>query len=127
MMLFGRQIAGRLIAMVVGGILLVVLIGFGVTQCQQRRNQAAQARVDAGQAGAASESAKDAIGTVTKAGERETASEELGRTNEREIRAADGADDRVKAGVNAAGLQALCRRDAYRNTERCKIFRKVEK
>lgn len=123
MILFGREIAGRLVAMVAGGLFLLALIGFGLSQCQKRRSEAAQARVERSQAEAASKSAEDAIGTVSEAGKRETASEELTRDNDRDIRVAPGADDRVNAGVNAAGLQALCRRDAYKNTQRCRIFR----
>lgn len=124
MMIRGYEIAGRTIAIIVGVILLVVLIGFGVNQCEKRRSAAAQGRVDNAQAGAASNSAADAINTVSAAGGRETASEDLTRQNDRDIRSAPGASDRVNSGVNAAGLQALCKREAYKNSERCKIFRK---
>jgi hypothetical protein len=124
MLIRGYEIAGRTIAVIVGVILLLVLFGFGMTQCEKRRNAASQARVERSQAEAASNSAADAIGTVSAAGEREAASEGLTRDNERNIRAASGADVRVNSGVNAAGLQALCRREAYKNSERCKIFRK---
>lgn len=127
MTIFGKEIALRLIAMVVGGILLIATVSFGLYQCDKRRSEAAQARVDNAQAGAASNSAADAIGTVASSGEAEARSEDLTRQNNRDIRAAPGAGDRVNAGVNAAGLQAICRRDAYRNTERCKIFMKEPK
>jgi hypothetical protein len=120
MNIFGYQIAGRILAMIVGGLFLLAVIGFGVTQCQKRKNAASQARVDAAQSEAASNSAADAIGTVSSAGARETASEELTRDNDREIRAAEGAADRVKPGVDVAGRKALCRREAYRNDPRCK-------
>jgi hypothetical protein len=124
MMIAGREIATRVVGMIVAAVLLIVAVSFGLYQCDKRRSEAAQSRVDAGQAGAASNSAADAIGTVARSGEREAASEDLTRANDRDIRAAPGAGDRVNAGVNAAGLQALCRREAYRNTERCKIFRR---
>lgn len=124
MTLFGYEITKRIIAYIAGGLILIAVISFGLYQCDKRRSGAAQSRVDAGQAGAASNSAADAIGTVARSGEAEAASESLTRDNERDIRAAPGAGDRVNAGVQGAGLQALCRRDAYRNTERCKIFRK---
>lgn len=120
----GYEIAGRTIALIVGGIVIVVLAILFLSQCEKRRNEHAQARVDNAQSEAATNSAADAINTVSEAGQREAASEELGRTNEREIRAAPGASDRVNAGVNTAGLQALCKRQAYSNSERCKIFRK---
>lgn len=124
MIIGGREIAGRIIAMIVGGLFLLALIGFGVSQCQKRKNAAAQGRVDAAQSEAASNSAADAINAVSEAGKRETASEDLTRSNERDIRAAPGAGDRVNAGVNAAGLKALCQRQVYAKSERCKIFRK---
>lgn len=124
MIIRGREIATRTIAYVVGGIVIVVLALLLLNQCEKRRNEKVQSKVDSAQVDAATNSAADAINTVSEAGQREASSEDLTRTNERDIRAAPGAGDRVNAGVNAAGLQALCRRDAYRNTERCKIFRK---
>lgn len=124
MIIRGYQIAGRTIGLVVGGIVIVALALLLLSQCDKRRNEKAQSKVDAAQSEAATNSAADAINTVSEAGQREASSEDLTRQNERDIRAAPGAGDRVNAGVNAAGLQALCRRDAYRNTQRCKIFRK---
>lgn len=122
MVIFGRQIAGRLIAMIVGGLFLLALIGFGLNQCQKRRSEAAQARVERSQAEAASESAKDAIGTVSEAGKREAASEDLTRTNDKEIRNAEGASERVGSGVDLAGRRSLCRRAAYRDDPKCRMF-----
>jgi hypothetical protein len=122
MMIGGYSIAGRVIAMVVGGLFLLALMGFGLSQCQKRRSEAAQARVERSQAEAASKSAEDAIGTVRRSGESEKASEELTRSNEKEIRNAEGANDPVNTAVRDAGLRSLCRRPAYRNHERCKLF-----
>lgn len=124
MNIFGRIVPLRTL-LVLAAIALLVVAAMVVPGCVSKwRSEHAQSRVDAGQASAAANSAADAIGTVTASGARETASEELTRSNERDIRSAPGAGERVNAGVNAAGLQALCRRDAYRNSERCKIFRK---
>jgi hypothetical protein len=122
MMIGGYSIAGRVIAMVVGGLFLLALMGFGLSQCQKRRSEAAQARVERSQAEAASKSAEDAIGTVRRSGESEKASEELTRSNEKEIRNAEGANDPVNTAVRDAGLRSLCRRPAYRNHERCKLL-----
>lgn len=124
MMIFGREIASRVIGLIVGGIVLFLLVSFALYQCQQRRSERAQSRVDNAQSEAASNSAADAINTVSEAGRRETASEDLTRDNEREIRGAEGAGERVKPGVNTAGLAALCKRQAYKDTERCKMFRR---
>lgn len=122
MIIYGKDIATRTLAMGIGGLLLVLAILFGVSQCDKRRSERAQERVEDAQHGAAIESGQDAVNTVSRSGEAERASEELTRTNEQEIRNAQGADERVGAGVNAAGLRSLCRRPAYRDHERCKLF-----
>lgn len=124
MIIFGREIASRVIGMVAGGLFLLAVISFGLYQCDKRRSERAQARVDAAQSEAATNSAADAIGTVTRRGTEETASESLTRDNERDIRSAEGAGERVNMGAHTAGLAALCKRQAYKDTERCKIFRK---
>lgn len=117
-MIYG--LAYRTIAIIVAAIALVVA-AFSIPSCiQKRRSEAAQSRVDAGQAGAAHDSGKDAIGTVAAAGEREAASEDMTRANDRDIRAAEGAGDRVNPAVQSAGIKALCRRAAYQNDPRCK-------
>jgi len=123
MMIRGYEIGARLIAYIVGGVLIVALLIFGVHYCEKTRSQAAQARVERSQAEATANSAADAINTVTGVGSNQAASEELGRANERDIRAAQGAGDRIGAGVNAAGRAALCKRAAYLNDPKCKGVR----
>lgn len=125
MILFGRTIAPRLLGLIVGALVLILLVGFTVRSCDQRRSKAAQARVDSAQAGAAAESSADAINTVSRSGEAQAESEALSRANERDIRAAEGAGERVGAGVNTAGRRALCKREAFKNDPKCAIF-KVE-
>lgn len=126
MMIHGYEIGAKLIAYIVGGLLLFIAFAAFVHSCDKRRSQAAQNRVERSQAEAASNSAADAINAVTGVGANQAASEELGRTNERDIRAAQGADERVGAGVNAAGRAALCKRAAYRNDPKCAIFRRQQ-
>ena len=110
---------------IIAGLVLVVLVVgiLYVSSCQDRRQQAAESRLQKGQTGALTESAKDAIATQGAAGEREQASEELTRSNEKEIRDAEGADAPVDPAVRDAGLDSLCRRAAYRNSERCRMRR----
>lgn len=79
----------------------------------------AEARLSRNQAEAAAQSGADAVNTVGRAGEREAADDALTRDNERNIRNAEGADARVGEAVNDAGVQALCRRAAYRDSLRC--------
>ena len=83
-------------------------------------NPKAQARLGRNQAEAASQSGADAVNTVGAAGEREAAGDALTRDNDSAIRNAEGADAEVAAPVNDAGLAALCRRAAHRDSPRCK-------
>ena len=118
-----ERLGARAIAGIIFAIFLLAVLTFGVTQCQKRQSQGSQSRVERSQAGAASNSAADAIGTVARSGEAERASEDLSRSNSEEIRNAQGANERVGAGVNAAGLRSLCSRSAYRDDSRCKLFK----
>lgn len=126
MKLFGYDIAAKLIALVVGIIVLILVAGLFVRSCDKRRAAASQARVERSQAEAASNSAADAVNTVAASGEAERASSDLGRSNERDIRAAQGANQRVGTGVDVAGRAALCKRKAYANDPKCAPFRRQQ-
>lgn len=117
--MFGTKILMRVgIALVA----LVLLLGFlQVRSCRQAAQRAAQSKVDRGQAGAARESAADAVNSVGNVSEAQRESEDLTRSNEREIRNAEGANDRVNPGVRDAGIRSLCRRAASRNDPRCRV------
>lgn len=104
-------------------VLALILVTVGPAACQKIRSQGAQSRVQQGQAEALSNSAQDAIATQGAVNERERASEELTTANEKEIRNATGAEIKIHPDVSAAGLRALCVRDAYRNHERCRLLR----
>jgi hypothetical protein len=119
MMIRGYEIGAKLIAIVVGVILLVLIVGFTVRSCDRRHSKAAQTRVERSQGEAQSNSAADAIATVSRSGEAERASEDLTRSNEQQIRGAEGANDKVNPAVRDAGIAALCRRQAYANDPRC--------
>jgi FtsZ-interacting cell division protein ZipA len=90
----------RYILMLLAAVVLIAAIVEGVHSCDVRRSKAAQSRVEASQAQAASNSAADAVGTVARSGEAES--------------------DKVNPAVRDAGIAALCRRQAYRNDPRCK-------
>ena len=96
-------------------VLLVVLPG----SCRRERTAAATARVEQGAARAASDNGRDAVETVGRAAERHDANERITRTNQEEIRHANGAEVPVAAAVRDAGIDGLCRRDAYRDDPRC--------
>jgi len=113
----------RIIALIVGALLILALVGFGVRSCDKRRSAAAQARMDNAQADAKAESAKEAVDAVARSGEAAAASEDLSRTNEKDIRHAKGADTAVDPDVGNAGMRALCRRATYRDSEQCRLFK----
>jgi hypothetical protein len=114
------NIPWRLIGLLAALIALVAIPALVMRSCDKRHARAAQSRMDHSQAEAASNSAADAIGTVARSGEAAAASEDLTRSNGEQIRAADGANQKVGAGVDAAGRAALCRRRAYANDPKCR-------
>lgn len=83
------------------------------------RDARTEARLGRNQATAASQAGSEAVNTIGKAGEREAESADLTRSNEKAIRDAKGSDAQVAAPARDAGLQALCRRAAYRADPRC--------
>lgn len=114
------SIPWRLIGLIAAVIAIVAIPALLVRSCDRHRSQAAQSRVNAGQAGAMSNSASDAVNTVAASGEASAASEALTRSNEQQIRAAQGANAKVDPAARDAGINALCRRQAYANDPRCK-------
>lgn len=123
----GATLTARLVTLAVAVLVNVTAVTFGPAACQRMKSLATQSRVDREQGRAAIESGNDAGEMIAGAGQREAGSEDLTRANEREIRAADGAGNRVGAGVDAAGRKALCRREAYRNDPKCAIFKGATK
>ena len=101
--------------------LAVLLTVLQVRSCITAKRDAAQLKVGKAQAKAFAASATDAIGTIGAVAERERAGEDLTRSNEKEIRNAEGASDPVPPAVHDAGLHALCRRKAYRDSEQCRV------
>jgi len=116
-----RGVIGKAVAIIAAVILLLAFLQ--VRSCSQARQKAAQSKLDKGQAGAAQESAKDAIATQGEVTTFQSKSEDLARANEKEIRDAKGADAAVDPAVRDAGLASLCRRASYRDTEQCRVRR----
>jgi negative regulator of sigma E activity len=112
-------LATRTIAMIVAACVLVAVGAFVVHSWDKRRSEAAQSRVQHSQSEALSNSGADAVNTVAASVKAAAASEELTRSNEQQIRAAQGANDKVNPAVRDAGIAALCRRQAYANDPRC--------
>ena len=103
-------------------IVFVLLVAGFVTlrSCQAERGAKTQAKVSSGQAGASLQSGQDAANTVGNRMDADASEDQLTRTNGDDIRKADGAAAAVAAPVRDAGIAALCRRAAYRDSQRCR-------
>ena len=103
-------------------VIIALLVAFaGPAMCRKINHESARARLGEETARSASQSGQDAVATVGAAARREAQSNDLTRTNEQEIRNAQGADVRIDPAVRDAGLGGLCRRPAYRDSERCRM------
>jgi len=115
MSLFFAKFASKLIMVLA----VVVALIFGVVQCHDPGTVGQETRLAKEQAGAATDSAADAIGTVGGLYDRVQASDDLTKENERAILSAPGAGAPVAPAVDAAGRDSLCRRPAYRGSVEC--------
>ncbi len=120
MIIRGYEIGAKLIAYIVGGLVLVAVIAFTMHSCDVRRSKAAQTRVERAQGTAQANSAADAVNTITRSGEEQAASEQQTRKNEEDIRNAKGSNAAIDPAARDAGITALCKRRAYANDPRCK-------
>lgn len=111
----------RYAAYAVLGLVIMALaaLAFSVPGCMRGRQRAAQARLDAAQTQAATNSASDAIATQGAVNGRTNASEDLTRTNAEDIRNAQGANDAVNPAVRDAGRASVCKRPSYKNSTFC--------
>lgn len=103
-------------------LLTVLLLVGSPASCARLRSQAAEGRLAQEQGAALSRSARDAVAVQGRSNRRERESEVLSQSNERNIRNATGAESQVDPHVRDAGLAGLCRRDAYRDSQRCKLL-----
>src|SRR5436190_15778918 len=123
MIIRGKEIAARSVAIVVACAFLLFAIIMTLAYCQNQRSKGAQSRVEQSQAGAQANSSADAIGTVANRGADEAASEDLTRSNEKDIRNAKGSNAAVDPAARDAGLRALSMRRAYRDDPQCKLLK----
>lgn len=82
--------------------------------------QATNVTVENNLAGARTDSAAAAVQTVQQQGQSETTVDQQVKEASNEIHKAPGADVPVTIDVNRAGLRALCMRNAYRDSPRCR-------
>jgi hypothetical protein len=114
MIIAGREIAGRLIGMVVGGLFLLALIAFGLSQCSSRKTAEKQAEVAEGQSGAAIDAGAEAVNTAAEIVASDAATDAQVAAAQAEIRAA------TTGQKGKAAKRAACRFKAYANTPQCK-------
>ena len=108
------------------GLALIVAAAAIIPGCvRDWQSQRAQSRMNAGQAGAAQETGRDAIGTVSNRAASDAGSEELSRNNARDIANAPGASDRVNPGVDAAGRAAICKRPSMAARPECARYKET--
>lgn len=115
-----ERLSARVIAIIVAALLAVFVVWAAFHFWEKSRSQGAQSRVERSQGEAHSNSAADAVNTVAASGEASAASEALTRSNEQQIRAAQGSNAAVAPAARNAGLAALCKRAAYKDDPRCK-------
>jgi hypothetical protein len=105
------------------GILLVGLVLgiaiFGPRACASMKRKLADQKVNTARAEGQVKAASDATVITADALTNAAATDDQTRSNEREIRAAPGADTPVAADTNSAGIRALCLRPTYRDKPRC--------
>ena len=103
------------------GLAALILALAGPAACKRSAKIAAEQRVEREQREAGVDSARDAVASAGAANARERTSDELTIRNTREIRDATGAAMPVDPNATRAGLDGLCRRAAYRDSERCRL------
>lgn len=112
----------RMIGAILVAALVIIMLTAGPAACNKIRSMGAQAKVNSAQSNAFVNSAGDAVETIGNANSRERSSDDLTATNSKEIHDAPGAKVQVNPAADAAGLRSLCRRAAYRHSERCQLY-----
>ena len=113
------SIPRKIIAVIVGGILVIALIWLAFHWWQSSVNSGAEARLAQSQGQAVTQSAKDAINATGAVSARSEAEDTQTRETDHAIRKAEGANAPVSHAVNYAGIAGLCKRRAYRCDPKC--------
>lgn len=112
MTIFGRTIS-RLTLLVAGIILILALIAFGTSQCSKRKNEAAQARVERGQATAGATVGGEAVNTLEGVVANDAATDDAVATGIAATREAP------EANRDAVAVNSLCQFKSARNKPEC--------
>ena len=117
------ELARRFAPWIALGVLVLIIALAGPAACRKLHTEQARARLGEEQTQAASKSGQDAVATVGAAADREQQSDHMSEDHEKQIRNAPGAQAPVDPAVRDVGLGSLCRRAAYRDSERCRLRR----
>lgn len=108
-----ERLSARVIAYIVGGVLLVGIILFGLNECRAKQTAKKQAEVSQGEAGAAISSGQEAMNTVSNVAGNAAATDAAVAQGQSDVRGASEGD-KGNAAVNAA-----CRFKANKNKPEC--------
>lgn len=110
----------RLIITALAGFALIILLTlFGWHEWRASRTARTEARLAAGQAGAALASGQDAANTIGNRMDADASTDTVTRENDNAIRNAAGASAPVDPALRNVALRGLCRRAAYRHDPKC--------
>ena len=109
-----QKLTAKVIAYIVGGVLLVGLILFAVNSCNSGKQAKKQAEVSSEQGNASISAGAEAVNTVGNVASSDAETDAIVAGGQAEIRAA------VAGQKGAAAKRAACRLKAYRDTPQCK-------
>lgn len=104
----------RIIALLIGGVLLVGLMLFAMNSCNSSKTAKKQADVSKGAEQATFGSSEEALNTVGNVATKDAETDAIVAEGQASIRAA------VEGQKGAAAKRAACRLKAYANTPQCK-------
>lgn len=113
MIIRGYEIGGRIIAVAIGALILVIAAGLFLRSCQSAKTAKKEAEVAQGQAGAAVDSGAEAMNTVSNVAAADAETDLLVSMGQAEIAAASHGTKGKKA------KQVACRLKTYRDTPQC--------
>jgi hypothetical protein len=114
MLIKGYEISARLIAIVVGAVLIIAALLWGPAACRSMHTAKKQAEISKGQEGAAVSAGAEAMNTVSNVAGNTAATDATVTQGQGEVRAAP------EGKKGAAAVNAACRFKANRDKPQCK-------
>jgi hypothetical protein len=116
------KLSARVIAMVVGVIVLIAAVGLFVRSCDARRSRAAQTRMDNAQAEGRVKSEGEALNTIGNNADRADQIDQTVKEGSNEVRSAPGSDAKVDPRSRDAARRAACKLRSYRDSDECRAM-----